>query len=149
MTYGLASPWQNRPSLISCWEHSGSFEDLTGVAFDFLGVSMHSISTLTIPVCVPRACRLTRACIIQAHQDDVVGTFDLIVEKSTDCGANFLFSQTVEVPFSNSGFITNCFCADFNIPFDQCDVWRCYLGFTDVGGFTDIIGRVNLHFELR
>lgn len=154
MTYGLASPWQNRPSLVACWEHSATFVDTQGIPIETMFASMDGLNIGQINVCIPRACRMTRFCLIYAYDSMTIpGTqFDLVFQRSQACGADgsFLLTEIVSIPAKTPGFITNCFCSDLQeMIFDECDVWRCYFDATAALGIVIPLMRILFHFELR
>ena len=149
---GRGSPWQNRPSLIACWEHEATAVDTSGLAIAAQFFAMDGLSVGQIPVCIPRACRLTRCCLIYAY--DAFGlpavNFNLIFEKSIDCGTTFPVSESLSVPQGTPGFQTNCFCSDLDeLSFDECDVWRAYFDATSADGIFIPLMRLVVHFELR
>lgn len=148
---GQMEPWQNRPSLIACWEHALSAFDLSGNPITSISTSMEGLGTTSVNVCISRACRLTRMCFVYAYNDTGGGggTFDYTVSRSPDCGVSFPTSVTVAVPVGNGGFAQNCLCVDVSLLFDECDTYRSLFDFTPVGNLTFPIFRVMHHFELR
>lgn len=142
-----SKPWQNRPSLIACWEHTLHAEDTSGLFVESMITQMDSSLTGNSYVCVPRACRLTRICfryVYSAAQG--VTPFDYYFQKSIDCGANF--SDTIiQIPLGSGGFSSNCYCADINVSMDECNVWKSFVNLASPTSFPFF--RIIHHYELR
>lgn len=145
----LGAPWQNRPSLIACWEHAQYGQDITGLPVLGISLTMDGGATPQIPVCIPRACRLTRVCAHYYYSDtSIENDFTLDISRSQTCLADGpTLSQTL-IPLGVGGFAPNCFCTDVNIVFDECDLW--FAAITIPGAsVTFPLFRVIFHFELR
>lgn len=143
---GQMEPWQNRPSLIACWEHSSSNFDTGGGEVLVLPQVMDNILLTQVPACIPRACRLTRVCIHYYYQVTSGAPFELEIISSNECTANPV-STTLEFPVGNPDFSPNCFCGDINVIFNECDTWYSQI---NLGSGTIFpLFRVIYHFELR
>lgn len=142
-----SKPWQNRPSLISCWEHSLYGEDLSGLFVETVLMEMDGSPTPNVYVCVPRACRLTRICFNYFWGETVsVGNPDFYFQKSNNCGLS-TSDTVISIPQGVGNFVSNCYCTDINVMLDECDVWKSFISFAQATTFP--IFRVLLHFELR
>lgn len=150
------APWQNRPSMISCWEHSLSGFDITGDAIQNLNplttkdnLIVHYSVFGGIPICIPRACRMTRWCFefmfFDALGDDFI---PVDIEKSDDCGGSWSLEDSFTVEIDLTPITLNCACGDVSVMFEECDLWVPSFPFLD-NGFTFPFFRMNFHFELR
>src|SRR4030095_262646 len=145
---GQMDPWQNRPSLIACWEHSCSGQEVSGSAVTSVNMFKDTLSLSSIWACIPRACRLTRVCVHWFYSTNPSGTvFTSQVFTSNECELNAV-GHTFTFGPGTGGFVANCFCTDLNIMFEECDVWYHTITFA-AGGVTFPIFRTFLHFELR
>lgn len=145
MMPGQAEPWQNRPSLIACWNESAYGQNVSGLAVTTLQLAKDGADTANIPVCIPRACRLTRVCLTYQMSSFGAGSIILNVQKSKNCGVAYVGTSLV-VPDAVGGLVTNCYCARLDILFDQCDVW--FANLTLPSAILPFF-RVMFHFELR
>lgn len=156
----VAAPWQNRPSILSTWEHSVSGFDLSGdgiIDFSPL-IVMDNLQTDprqgTNPVCVPRACRMTRVCVnflFDGFETTNAPIVVLAINRSQDCGDDgYPLAGFVAFDLLNRFPIDlNCACEDLNVLFDECDQW--FPIFFTLGGADPIFPRFRIifHFELR
>ena len=148
---GKTSPWQNRPSLISCWEHTASLIDFSGVPNTNIGApnlwTGDNVNLDLIPFCIPRACRMTRICTIFAFVDGDPDTMPMTILKSVICTEPSFSVEHVENINAQATGELNCTCFDVSIPFDECDIWKP--GFNVHLAVTTSIVRATFHFELR
>jgi hypothetical protein len=145
MNPGQMEPWQNRPSLIACWNEATHGQNVSGSPITTLQLAMDGNDTANIPVCIPRACRLTRVCITSAVSSFGAGSVTLNMFRSKNCGGAYT-GFTLAVPDLVGGLVVNCYCARFDILFDQCDIWFANL---TLPSMVIPIFRVLFHFELR
>lgn len=144
-----AQPWQNRPSVIACWEHAAVGYDLTGAPVVGLPLSMDNVLLPQLWTCVPRACRLTRVCIHYVYSNDagVAHDYTLNFTSSNECESNPTKASLL-FPAGQPAFVPNCFCGDLNVLLDECDVWKSDI-LLNVDGTVFPLFRVVYHFELR
>ena len=145
---GRTAPWQNRPSLIACWEHIATGNGF-GTTVASLDLQIDGLITNVVPVCIPRACRLTRYCIIFYYSHFIADPQEITlgIEKSVNCGTSWTSEDTDVFEVPNGGLVANCNCGKLNVLFNRCDLWRPTLAFPV--SIVNPIARVNLHFELR
>lgn len=147
---GQMEPWQNRPSVISCWEHEMFAIDTTGgEVIVLIPQTGGGLFLNQVPMCIPRACRLTRLCMTWAFSSSSEELFQVQLNKSTDCFATPPDTFSLEeIPVGQGNFVLNCFCADFNVLFDECDGWWPRIDFGASGVLFPLF-RLIFHFELR
>jgi hypothetical protein len=108
---------------------------------------MEGIVLAQLATCVPRACRLTRVCMHYKYSEKL-GVDDMFLkfDTSADCENDGYTEHLLPVPTGVGAFISNCFCAELNVLFDECALWQASFL---MGGVTFPLARVNFHFELR
>lgn len=157
----VAAPWQNRPSILSTWEHSVSGFDESGFFIIDLGGLLVQNNLLVDPflgnpLCIPRACRMTRACINLRYEffeeptEDTFVLFDLWrSQECEDFGYENVFSTAIDV-LAKDFFLLNCACFDVGgILFNECDQWYPSLITSANIGISFPSLRITFHFELR
>lgn len=149
------SPWQNRPSVISYWEHSFSGFDLSFLEILNLNNLMTKDNLVVhggLGVCVPRACRITRVCVSFASVEARTDPIDMWIESSTDCGVTFIQSSDSH-PVATAGIdplVPICTCFKPKTLLNECEVWRPSFAIPPVGlGFDVPIFRIVVGLELR
>lgn len=154
MPNGIVAPWQNRPSLISCWEHHAAGFDISGDGISDIGAfwTGDNLTLRDMPFCIPRACRLTRVCLIVAVFDTDIGVpapFNFTIEKNAECDNDSWVTRHDEaLELQHTGFQFNCYCFDTSINFKECDLWRPdFIALGDPWYFPAYRGI--FHFELR
>lgn len=128
---GLASPWQNRPAIISAHDYNFTVEDLTGTPITALSSIIWHGNMLTrdAALCASHEMRLTRMCV-NLQADDLVEVDDLTLEleirKSTDCEGSFsvIWSSQFGLDVLETGH--QCFCTplDPTVLLEVCDLWK-------------------------
>lgn len=148
---GKQSPWQNRPSLISTWEHTVSGFDITGDPVQDLSPLITQDNLLIwggLPLCIPRACRMTKICGFFAYSIADQDYFTMDILGDPPCGYPSTVLDSFTVTGLSDTFLMNCICIDINAFFDRCDVWAPKFQVSD-GDWYFPVFRFNFHFELR
>lgn len=150
MSGSRSRPWQNRPSVVACWNQLVWAFDISGSPVTALNTSSNPIvTTSALPVCIPRACRLTRLCFTYFYQSMAVpGPFPYEIHRSANCGDTYSDIITAFLPIGNP-LDTNCYCVDVSQTYDECDVWFSLFNFLPVISIIQPRIQVVHHFELR
>lgn len=142
--------WHTRPSLLSTWEHTVSGFDISGSPILDLNPLITQDNLVIwggLPLCIPRACRLTKVCGFFAYQVGEFDSFDMEILKDPPCVTPSTSWDSFTVSGMSGGLVLNCFCLPVNVVFDACDVWAP--SFINAGDWTIPVFRFNFHFELR
>ncbi len=153
---GQSYPFQNRQSLISCWNHEMAAEDDTGDEVTDLGalLSADGVFLRDLPFCIPRSSRLKEICLLFDSVDAAAGypqaiTMQVLRNRVCD-NVTWLTRKTEIIAIGGSGFQCHCFDDDDRNVYEKCDLWRIDFDLLPDGeGFFFPQLRIVTTFELR